>query len=166
MKPFPLDWDETDKAQAEVEATIEALEAISPETAQRFVSVYEETLETLCRESDKKAAEGRPLPPDEEASLAFSRPTHKTRFQTSQKRSRLSSQGVWYILYWLLDANRDGQPETLRVARVRSASAPSSGRKPSRARSRSLRIDEVIAPAGRRDFGRFSGRGALRGLSC
>lgn len=123
-EPFPLSFEETDEAKAQVSATVNALEDYSSEAADRFLLAYAETVRFLCREIALKAAEGRPLPPDEEASLAFSRPTHKTRFQTSAKRSRFSSQGVWYILYWLLDANRDGMPETLRVARVRSAGAP------------------------------------------
>ena len=121
----PLSYEETDEAQGQVRAAVAALEERDLDAARRFLDTYQNTVETLCREIAEKAGEGRPLPPDEEASLALSRPTHKTRFQTSPKRSRFSARGVWYVFYWLLDVNRDGQPETLRVVTVRSASAPS-----------------------------------------
>lgn len=121
---MPLDWEESDRATGDVDATVKALENLSPDAAQRFIVAYQETLESLCREIARKAAEGRPLPPDEAASIALARPTHKTRFQTSAKRSRFSSQGVWYVFYWLYDVNRDAVPETLHVVTVQSASSP------------------------------------------
>ena len=114
-----------DRARADVAATIEALEKLSLDAARRFILAYEEALNGLCRTIPVQAAEKRPLPPDEEASLALSRPTHRMRFQTSAKRNRFSARGVWYVFYWLYDVNRDGMPETLYVVTVRSASASS-----------------------------------------
>ena len=122
--PLPMDWEESDEAKEDVRRTVEALEKRSLDAARRFVLVYEETLNTLCRTIPVQAAKRRPLPPNEAASIAMSRPTHRTRFQTSAKRSRFSAQGVWYVFYWLYDVNRDGMPETLHVVSVQSASAP------------------------------------------
>jgi hypothetical protein len=120
---LPLDWEESDRAKADIAATIEALEKLSLDAARRFVLAYEEALNGLCRTIPVQAAERRRLPPDEQASLALSRPTHRARFQTSPKRSRFSARVVWYVFYWLYDVNRDGLPETLYVVTVRSASA-------------------------------------------
>ena len=119
---FPLSWEESDKAEVIVS---DILDKLNPDAAVRFGMAYRECLDALCRKIPDDIANGFPPTPNEDASLAMSRPTYRAKFETSKRRSRLSSVGVWYIVFLLLDGDGDHVPETLRVVAVRHGSAPS-----------------------------------------
>lgn len=118
---FPLSWEESDDAQVILEKITDTL---APEAALRFDDAYHACLNDLCRSIPEDIERGFRPTPDEDASLALSRPTYRAKFETSKTRARRSSVGVWYIFFWLIDGDGDRIPETLRVISVRHGSAP------------------------------------------
>ena len=80
------------------------------EAADRFEERLDEAIgaarDRIAREI---AEEGRPFdPPDEVASYAMTQTIYRLRVETSKKRSRRSSAGLWYVLYALRDTDGDG----------------------------------------------------------
>jgi hypothetical protein len=118
---FPLSAEESDDAKKIIRGILEKL---SDDAADRFNDAYDQCLDNLCRKIPEDIELGFPPTPNEDASLALSRPTYRAKFVTTKKRSRLSSVGVWYIFFWLFDGDGDRIPETLRVVTVRYGSAP------------------------------------------
>ena len=118
---FPLSWEESDKAAKVVSDIMDRLEE---ESAWRFGIAYRECLDALCRKIPEDIEQGFPPTPNEDASLALSRPTYRAKFETTKTRARRSSVRVWYVFFWLLDGDGDRIPETLRVVGVRHGSAP------------------------------------------
>lgn len=118
---FPLSSEETDKVKQYLK---ELLDKLSDDAALRFEDAYQACLDELCRKIPEDIERGFPPTPDEAASLALSRPTYRTKFETTTTRARRSSVGVWYTFYWLIDGDADRVPETLRVVAVRHGSAP------------------------------------------
>ena len=118
---FPLSLEETDKVKKYLK---ELLDKLSDDAALRFDDAYLACLNDLCRSIPEDIERGFPPTPNEDASLALSRPTYRAKFETTKKRSRLSSVGVWYVFFWLIDGDGDRVPETLHVVGVRHGSAP------------------------------------------
>jgi hypothetical protein len=118
---FPLSWEESEKAVAVVEGIVDKL---APDAALRFDDAYLACIHDLCRKIPDDIERGFPPSPNEDASLALSRLTYRAKFETTKKRSRLSSVGVWYVFFWLIDGDGDQVPETLLVVTVRHGSAP------------------------------------------
>lgn len=119
---FPLSWEESDKAEVIVSGIMDKLHE---DAAWRFGIAYKGCLDDLCRSIPEDIERGFPPTPNEDASLALSRPTYRAKFETTKKRSRFSSVGVWYMFFWLIDGDGDRVPETLMVVTVRHGSAPS-----------------------------------------
>ena len=117
----PLSWEESNEAEAIVTGILNRL---APDAAQRFGLAYKICIDGLCQAIPKEIERRFPPTPDENASLALSRPTYRARFETTKKRARRSSTGVWYLFFWLIDGDGDHVPETLRVVTVRHGSAP------------------------------------------
>lgn len=118
---FPLSAEESGDAKRIIKGILEKL---SDDAADRFNDAYDECLDGLCRKIPEDIERGFPPSPNEDASLALSRPTYRAKFETVKKRSRLSSVGVWYVFFWLIDGDGDRIPETLIVVNVRHGSAP------------------------------------------
>jgi hypothetical protein len=118
---FPLSWEESDKAEVIVSGIMDKLHE---DASWRFGIAYKSCLDDLCRSIPEDIERGFPPTPNEDASLALSRPTYRAKFETTKKRSRLSSEGVWYVFFWLIDGDGDRVPETLHVVGVRHGSAP------------------------------------------
>jgi plasmid stabilization system protein ParE len=93
--------------------------------AQRFSETIDTVLPALCQDvAEQIATGGRPATlPDERGSLFFSRPVSEYIFTTQKKRNRRSTSGIYRVFYELLDADKDGQVDTLRVLSVRHAGA-------------------------------------------
>lgn len=119
----PLSFETTPDSERQVREIDAFLAAISLEARDRFVASFAETVERLCEELPERIERRVPLIVDEAASLHFSRPVYRERFETTAQRSRRSASGVWFLYYLLIDGDGDGQPETLRVVAVRHAAA-------------------------------------------
>ncbi|MBC8138283.1 MAG: hypothetical protein H8F28_20585 [Fibrella sp.] len=121
----PLALSYTAKAESNWLTTVEWLREHSEDAAKRFADRLDETLDDLRRIYGVQVAAGEmPSPlPDEGASLQFARPVFQERFRTGKTRQRRSSSGEYRIFYILLDENRDGKIDTLRVYAVRHAAA-------------------------------------------
>jgi hypothetical protein len=118
---FPLSAEESEDAKKTIKSILEKL---SDDVADRFNDAYDQCLDDLCRKIPDDIERGFPPNPNEDASLALSRPTYRAKFETTKRRSRLSSIGVWYVFFWLIDGDGDRTPETLQVVTVRHGSAP------------------------------------------
>nr|WP_309694531.1 hypothetical protein [Armatimonas sp.] len=118
---FPLSAEESDDAKKVIWGILEKL---SDDAADRFNDAYDQCLDDLCRKIPEDIERGFPPTTNEDASLALSRPTYRVKFETTKKRSRLSSMGVWYVFFWLIDGDGDRVPETLHVVGVRHGRAP------------------------------------------
>lgn len=118
---LPLSWEESDKVEVVVSGIMDRLQE---DAAWRFGIAYRGCLDDLCHKIPEDIEKGFPPTPNEDASLALSRPTYRVKFETTKKRSRLSSVGVWYVFFWLIDGDGDHVPETLHVVGVRHGSAP------------------------------------------
>lgn len=112
------------QAERDLERITDRLLETSEAAGQRFTLALEATLQELCRSIPEKIVQGYPPQINDDASLGLSRPTYRNRFETSPKRARRSSVGVWYVFYWLIDGDGDRVPETLRALSIRHGSAP------------------------------------------
>ena len=119
---FPLSAEESEDAKKIIRGILEKL---SDDAADRFNDAYDKCLDDLCRKIPEDIEQGFPPTPNEDASLALSRPTYRAKFETTKTRARRSSVGVWYVFFLLLDGNGDRIPETLQVVGIRHGSAPS-----------------------------------------
>ncbi len=118
---YPLSLEASEEAR---ERILSILDKLSDEAALRFTDAYEQCLADLCRRIPAAIEQGFPPTHDEPASLALSRPTYRAKFETTNKRSRFSSIGVWYVFFWLIDGDGDRIPETLKVVSIQHGSAP------------------------------------------
>jgi plasmid stabilization system protein ParE len=121
----PLALSYTAKAESHWLSLVEWLREQSDDAAKRFADRLDSTVDDLRRVYAAQIAAGEtPSPiPDEGASLQFSRPVYQERFRTSKTRRRRSSAGEYRIFYILLDENKDGKIDTLRVYAIRHAAA-------------------------------------------
>lgn len=96
-----------------------------PEAADRFEERLDEAISAARDRIAREIAEnGRPFDsPDEAASYAMTQTVYRLKVETSKKRSRRSSAGLWYVLYALRDTDGDGVIDTLRVHRVLHSAA-------------------------------------------
>ena len=121
--PSPLRRDTTARGHQEILSLQDLLTSLSQENAQRFTAILDQTLTCLCQNIAEQIAAKLPLQTDETASLYFSRPAYMHLFTTQKHRSRRSASGTYRLYYDLLDADNDGQVDTLRVLSVRHAGA-------------------------------------------
>lgn len=95
------------------------MQGISEDAAQRFADALTDSLNGLCQ----KWADGfRPVS-DEGASLYFSRPVFQELVSSTKKRQRRSNSSTWRVLYDVMDADGDGQPDTQRILAIRHSAA-------------------------------------------
>ena len=121
----PLKADFTENGSIDYDLALDWLAQRDQVAAERFNTLFDQTVTDLCRSLVVEIAQGgRPFAqPDETASLAFSRPVYKHRFDLSKKRQRRSSAGVWFVFYFLTDNNKDGIVDTLNIAAIRHGAA-------------------------------------------
>jgi plasmid stabilization system protein ParE len=119
----PLTLVISQRARERVREATEWLFSLSEEAAERFDAAVQAEMPALCHSVAEQIAGGIRLIPDEDASLAFSRPVYLHLFTTAKKRRRRSPSGTWRVYFDLRDADGDGTPDTLRVLTVRHAAA-------------------------------------------
>ena len=120
---MPLYLELAPQARQDIDDAILWLKALDSTAATRFTDALTEALATLAVRLQEQLEEHAPLPIDEDASLALSRPILKHLFFTGKTRQRRSSAGVWRLYFDLRDNDQDGKPDTLRVVTIRHGAA-------------------------------------------
>lgn len=114
------------RAEREIQALATWLHDRDPEAAVRFREVLQQGLPSLCQKVAELLAMGTGLlRPDEDASLAFARPTFEeiVTATKSGKRARRSSANSYRVYFALSDDDGNDVPETLIVLFIRHAAA-------------------------------------------
>jgi hypothetical protein len=112
------------EAQTRIEDAATWLASLSDDAVDRFRAALEVETTALCQSVAEQIAAGSRLIPDEQASLAYSRPVYLSLFTTTKtKRRRRSASGTWRVYYDLMDLDGDGVADTLRLLTVRHAAA-------------------------------------------
>ena len=97
------------------------------ESTTRFIERYDTAMRELCQSIAEEIAESDRYHKrvDAPASAYNSRPAYRLDLQTTTKRARRSSTGLWYVYYTIDDADGDGKPDTVTVYSIeQSASQP------------------------------------------
>ena len=76
---FPLSWEESDKAEVIV---ADIMDRLQEDAARRFGMAYRDCLDAFCRKLPEDIERGFPPTPNDDASLALSRPTYRAKFET------------------------------------------------------------------------------------
>lgn len=100
-------------ARVTIADAYEWLTGFSEEAAARFTVKVPELLEELCED----LASGTPPRFDADGSIYFSRRAFLFLLRTSKGRAR-SASGAYRVYYELLDADADGEPDTVHVLGV------------------------------------------------
>ena len=110
---MPLRVTYTEPAEAEVAEAYEWLQGIGLDAAERWLGGLTKAVQ---EEADRQSAVSlrRPVAADSPEG----RPLSLLLYRTSGRRS-----SAWHVGYELVDEDADGQPDTLRVVRVRHAAA-------------------------------------------
>jgi plasmid stabilization system protein ParE len=114
----------TDRAYRDVQSAQDWLRSFPEDAAQRFNGALDAQLDFLCRSLAERLAAEERLSPDEDASLAFSRPVYRHTFHTGRTRQRRSSAGSWRIFYVLLNTKESSDiPDRVRMVAIRHGAA-------------------------------------------
>lgn len=113
-------------ALAEVSAAVEYVRA-SGGDAERFAVRVSESLQEAAASLAEEVANnenGKPFDqPDAVASVHYSQPVYRLRVETSVRRKRGSSAGLWFAYYSLRDKSASGKPDTMHVHAFRHSAA-------------------------------------------
>ena len=122
-----LHWELEHTAELDVARILRYLSASwgGDEAAHRFSDALDEALSQECvAVAEQITQTGTPLKQiHEQVSVYRSRPTFRLDVRTTKRRARRRGAGLWYVYYSIVDANGDGNPDTLLVYAVEHSTA-------------------------------------------
>jgi hypothetical protein len=120
--------DFTRPAQAELSAAGEYVRSRHGDDAaeqfgRRVEEIIAQTAERLAKEIASDEFSKPFQSPDESASVRWAQPVYRLSVETSPRRRRGSSAGLWYLYYALHDKANTGKPDTMLMYAFRHSAA-------------------------------------------